>query len=301
MHEPAFVHLTVTLAVITGTGAGLLSVLTWKAFRRSPFGKVVFVLTVTMAVFTVYHALLMVLPSEPLVVRLFESAIYTGVAGFVAMMLYTHYRLDGHAAASGMGALGVGALVTFDPVTGYNLVMGLLASVGLLYLLYVERFAGGYRRFVVVTTAGVLIYSGAGPFFELFAPSFVHFVHSLSATLVILGLYDPVHNDLRTDDWAVVLLEDPRRIRQSGEWMRPMDEQILELFHSHDLILTPAVIACNLDYSREAVNRRLAALTDHRLVERVAKGKYRRTALGEHYLQGQLDAEPLREEAATAT
>lgn len=290
MYDTTFIHLTVTFAIITGTGAGLLSVLTWNAFRRSPFGKVIFVLTFTMAAFTVYHALLIVLPSEPLIVELFEAAVYTGVAGFVVMMLHTQRHMNARTAAGGLGMVGGVGLVPVDPFTAYELVMGLLSSAGLLYLLYVEQFVGGYRRFVVITTLGVLIYSGVGPLFELFAPGLVHAVHGFSASLVILGLYSPVRNDLRTDDWAAVLLKDPSLLRSSADWMVPMDERILELLHVHDLVLTPAVIARNLGYSREAVNRRLATLADRGLVERVEKGKYCSTSLGDAYLLGRLDA-----------
>ena len=65
-----------------------------------------------------------------------------------------------------------------------------------------------------------------------------------------------------------------------------MDDEILELFHSTHLMLTPSIIAYNLDRSREEVNRRLIELVDHGLVERVDRGKYRITEFGEQYLRG---------------
>jgi len=105
---------------------------------------------------------------------------------------------------------------------------------------------------------------------------------------VILGLYDPVHNDLRKDEWARLLLQEPSELRHPGEWMVPMDDEILELFHSAHLVLTPAIIAYNIDRSREEVNRRLSELETRQLVERVERGKYRITQLGERYLQGTL-------------
>jgi DNA-binding IclR family transcriptional regulator len=65
-----------------------------------------------------------------------------------------------------------------------------------------------------------------------------------------------------------------------------MDDRVLELFHTSDLVLTPAIIAYNIDYSRGEVNRRLAELETHGFVEKVERGKYRLTEQGEQYLQG---------------
>ena len=173
----------------------------------------------------------------------------------------------------------------------YNLAMGLLAAVGLVYLAYSQRFIVGYRRFFYLLIAGFLVFSVGGPLADLFAPSLTHAVHGVAASLVILGLYDPVHNDLRKDEWARLLLQEPADLRHPGEWMVPMDDEILELFHSAHLVLTPAIIAYNIDRSREEVNRRLTELRSHGLVERVERGKYRITQLGVAYLRGELATE----------
>jgi Mn-dependent DtxR family transcriptional regulator len=53
------------------------------------------------------------------------------------------------------------------------------------------------------------------------------------------------------------------------------------------LVLTPAIIAYNIDYSRGEVNRRLAELETHGLAEKVERGKYRLTDQGEQYIEGQ--------------
>jgi Mn-dependent DtxR family transcriptional regulator len=71
--------------------------------------------------------------------------------------------------------------------------------------------------------------------------------------------------------------------------MVPMDDAILSLFHSSDLVLTPAIIAYNIDYSREEVNRRLRKLEEADLVEKVGRGKYRMTPNGEAYLSGEFN------------
>lgn len=173
----------------------------------------------------------------------------------------------------------------------YNLGMGILAALGILYLAYSHRYRIGYRRFFFPLILGFLLFSIGGPLADLLAPRWSHAVHGSAALLVIFGLYDPVHNDLRKDEWARLLIQDPRIIRHPGDWMVPMDDDILELFHSSHLVLTPAIIAYNIDRSREEVNRRLTQLEEGDLVERVERGKYRITALGEEYLRGELATE----------
>lgn len=183
-----------------------------------------------------------------------------------------------------------------DSFTLYNLLMGTLAGLGLLYLLYVERLVIGYRRFLVVMTFGLLLFAVGGPLAHFLFPPFEHVVHGLAALFVIFGLYDPLHNDLRKDEWAALLLEDPSVMRYPAGWMVPLDDRILELFHSTDLVLTPAIIAYNLDYSREEVNRRLSEMERHGLVERVERGKYRLSDMGGAYLRGALGGAPLEME-----
>ncbi|MFB6354091.1 MAG: helix-turn-helix domain-containing protein [Halobacteriales archaeon] len=166
----------------------------------------------------------------------------------------------------------------------YNLGVGLVAGAGMVYLLYSQRFVVGYRRFLTFVIAGFLLFSVGGPLVDILAPAMAHVVHGTAALLVVLGLYDPVGHDLRTAEWAELVLNEPGVMRAPADWMTPMDDEILELFHSTELVLTPAVIAHNLDYTRESVNRRLRSLQEHGLVERVERGKYRLTELGAQYL-----------------
>lgn len=168
----------------------------------------------------------------------------------------------------------------------YNLFVGGLSAVGFLYLLLHDRSFGSYRRFVYVLVLGILIFALGGPLVDIVAPAWSHAVHVVSAVLVIYGLYNPIRNDLRRDEWATLILTDPRVIRPSPEWMAPMDDVILELFQTTDLVLTPSIIAYNTGYSREAVNRRLGELTDRGFLDRVERGKYRITEFGRQYLSG---------------
>lgn len=168
----------------------------------------------------------------------------------------------------------------------YNLSMGVLSVAGLVYLVYSQQFVLGYRRFLYPVVAGVFVFSVGGPLADLFLRELVHLVHGLAALLVSTGLYTLVHDDFRTDEWPERVLREPSELRHPADWMVPMDDEILELFHSAHLVLTPSIIAYNIDRSREEVNRRLTELTEHDLVDRVGRGKYRITEFGEQYLRG---------------
>lgn len=73
----------------------------------------------------------------------------------------------------------------------------------------------------------------------------------------------------------------------------PIDDRILEALATSGLVLSPSVIAFNIDKSRSEVNRRLSALVEHGLVERVKRGYYKITELGEQYLAGEIDPDSL--------
>lgn len=86
---------TVSLAfsLVSGTAAGLLSLLTWESLRQSPFGRAVFVLSVVMVVFTLYHVFLLVYPTPPPITQAFKSLLFTGVTAFVWMLVWSQRRL----------------------------------------------------------------------------------------------------------------------------------------------------------------------------------------------------------------
>ncbi len=174
------------------------------------------------------------------------------------------------------------------PFAGYDLAVGIVVALELLYFLSLEASVTAYRRFVLVTVGGLVLAVLGGPIAELVAPSLVHWVHGTAALLVVFGLYDPVTNDVRTTEWARVLLSEPDRIRRPAAWMTPMDDEVLAVFHGSELVLTPAVVAVNTGYSRKEVNRRLLELAEHGLLEKVERGKYRLTGRGERYLRGEL-------------
>ena len=83
-------------------------------------------------------------------------------------------------------------------------------------------------------------------------------------------------------------------MREPAPWMQmPIDDRILEALATSGLVLSPSVIAFNIDKARSEVNRRLSVLVDHGLVERVKRGYYKITETGEEYLAGDLDPDEL--------
>lgn len=77
--------------------------------------------------------------------------------------------------------------------------------------------------------------------------------------------------------------------------MTQADDRILETLAASDLILSPRVLAVNIDYSRHYLSTRLGKLRDAELVERVDDGLYRITDRGRSYLEGDLEAVELEE------
>lgn len=173
-----------------------------------------------------------------------------------------------------------------DIVTLYNVVTGILSGGGILYLLSEQEISHDHHQFVSILLSGILLYVTVSPVVNSIAPHFTHLVHIFAGFLVIWGLYSPLHNKLRTDQWNRLLFRDPAVARQPGEWMTPMDDEILQLFHSTHLILSPSIIAENIDFSRDEVNRRLRILEKHEYVSRSGRGRYQLTKFGEQYIQG---------------
>ncbi|WP_276299381.1 winged helix-turn-helix transcriptional regulator [Halorussus lipolyticus] len=78
--------------------------------------------------------------------------------------------------------------------------------------------------------------------------------------------------------------------------MNQTDNRILELLDESDLILSPAVIAVNLNYTRNWVSRRVSKLVRAGLIEETNGSYYRISEKGRRYLSGYIPAEELEEE-----
>lgn len=82
--------LSVPFAIVTGTGAGLLAVLSWEIFRESPFGRVIALVSLIMATITIYHVVLLAVGPDRLLLEALRSGAYTIVAVFVLAAIRSH-------------------------------------------------------------------------------------------------------------------------------------------------------------------------------------------------------------------
>lgn len=92
MTDTVFATLFLVIAIIAGTAAGILSLLMLEILRRTPFGRAVLALTVVMILFVGYHVVLIL--NGPIAVTDFvKSVLYTAVAVFVWLMVWTQRRM----------------------------------------------------------------------------------------------------------------------------------------------------------------------------------------------------------------
>ncbi|ELY97551.1 phage PhiH1 repressor protein [Natrialba chahannaoensis JCM 10990] len=85
-------------------------------------------------------------------------------------------------------------------------------------------------------------------------------------------------------------------MRPRVDWMNQTDNRILELLDESELVLSPAVTAINLDYSRNWVSRRMSKLEKAHLIEKVDGSYYQITDRGRAYMNGDLEADELEPE-----
>lgn len=85
--------LTVAFSLVSGTAAGLMSLLAWETLRRSPFGRAVFILSLVMVTFIGYHLVVLILDTSLPLIQTFKSTLFTGAAVFVWMMVWSQHRV----------------------------------------------------------------------------------------------------------------------------------------------------------------------------------------------------------------
>ena len=73
-------------------------------------------------------------------------------------------------------------------------------------------------------------------------------------------------------------------------WFAPVDYEIFLWYDEHDILATAQVVAVNIDYDRQYVNKRLRALEEAGLFES-DDGLYRLSELGKQFLGGELSTE----------
>ena len=82
-------------------------------------------------------------------------------------------------------------------------------------------------------------------------------------------------------------------MRPRVPWMTSADNRILEFLDEKDIVATPQVIAANIDYTRQYVNKRIRILAQNELVKKNDEPLYQITERGRQYLEGELDVDDL--------
>jgi Na+-transporting NADH:ubiquinone oxidoreductase subunit NqrE len=97
MVDTTFHTLSALFALVSGTAAGLLSLLFWRVLRESPFGTVIALLSGTMSAMIVYHVILFLVEPNTLLLDTLRSALYTVIAIFLWLVIVTHQQIDSSA------------------------------------------------------------------------------------------------------------------------------------------------------------------------------------------------------------
>ena len=85
--------LSVPFAIVAGTGAGVLALLSWEIFRESPFGTVIGLVSLVMSTITIYHVVLIAVGPESLLLEALRSVAYTIIAVFILLAIRGHRRV----------------------------------------------------------------------------------------------------------------------------------------------------------------------------------------------------------------
>lgn len=89
-----YLRLSIVLAVVAGTAGTVLAVQAWRRFRGAPFGRALALLPAFMVLFTLFHAILIVVPDAPGAVEVVESAAFVLLVAFMVLMVRLHYRMS---------------------------------------------------------------------------------------------------------------------------------------------------------------------------------------------------------------
>lgn len=94
-------------------------------------------------------------------------------------------------------------------------------------------------------------------------------------------------------------MPEPDEMRQPADWMRPMDDRLLEALRE-DGNLTPLALSreglvSRVDTTRHYASERMAVLVGYGMVARVERGLFAITDTGRAYLDEDLDASTLDE------
>jgi uncharacterized protein (DUF58 family) len=86
--------LSLVFATVTGAAGFALSLVAWRLFRGSPFGRALGILPVFMLLVTVYHPVLLLFPSRVELELALESVAFVLLVVFAALSIRQHRRLS---------------------------------------------------------------------------------------------------------------------------------------------------------------------------------------------------------------
>jgi len=89
--------------------------------------------------------------------------------------------------------------------------------------------------------------------------------------------------------------EKPEEMVERVSWFSPVDYEILIFFEDHDILVSPKVIANNIDYDRQYVSKRCVELMDKGLLRKDETSLYELTDLGRDFLEGTIEAPEIEE------
>ena len=112
-------------------------------------------------------------------------------------------------------------MVDIATIARLDLVLGTLAGLGLLYLLYSGTVVH-YDRFFRVLTVGLLGYAVTGPVVGTLSPSLIHVVHGLATLAVAIGCYGLVSDELtQSEDFESIFGVTPVETDSMGAGHEP--------------------------------------------------------------------------------
>lgn len=91
---PSLADASMMFASLVGAAGFTLSLLAWRLFAGSPFGRAILLLAGFMLMLAVYHPLLILYPERATTVLLLESFAFALVATFGVLTAHQHYRLS---------------------------------------------------------------------------------------------------------------------------------------------------------------------------------------------------------------
>ena len=86
-------------------------------------------------------------------------------------------------------------------------------------------------------------------------------------------------------------------VRQRADWMRPVDERILETMRDEGNMTPQALDEAFEVCAANHASNRLGKMAKYGLVEKLSRGLYRLTDAGEAFLNEELDASELKRQS----